>query len=92
MQLLFMKILRYVLSALCEAGTNALQAVAQKYNKVLADSAVRYEQLLAKCETLEKTIATYAQAPEREEEPVDGEGYVLVLVDAHSHKVGMSPP
>jgi hypothetical protein len=88
---LFMTTSRYVLSVCCETGADALQVVAQKYKKVLADSAIGYEQLLAKYEALEKTIATYAQAPERKEEPDDGEGYVLVLVNAHSHKVSFTP-
>jgi hypothetical protein len=46
--------------------------------------------LLAKCAALEKTIATYAQAPEQKDVPIDGQEYVLVLVDAHSHKVGIA--
>jgi hypothetical protein len=87
-----MKISRCVPAVCIEASANTLQVAAQKCKQALADSAVSYEQLLAKYVALEKSIATYAQAPGQKEEPVDGQEYVLVLVNAHSHRVGICTP
>lgn len=58
--------------------------VTEKYEKVLGHSTESYEQLLAKYMALQESYDQVKMATEGDE---NADPYVIVLVDAHSHKV-----